>query len=73
MFWKAKFERNVERDASTIRKLSKLGWRCLVVWECELRDEAKVTKAISAFLVSGSARGRRPAKLGVRRPKSYRK
>jgi DNA mismatch endonuclease (patch repair protein) len=35
-FWERKFTENVERDRRTIRELEKLGWRILVVWECEL-------------------------------------
>ncbi len=35
-FWNRKFADNVERDRRTIRELEKLGWRILVVWECEL-------------------------------------
>lgn len=36
-FWKEKFERNRERDDQTKRKLIELGWRVLVVWECEIK------------------------------------
>ncbi len=35
-FWEGKFAENVERDRRAIRELEKLGWRILVVWECEL-------------------------------------
>lgn len=36
-FWKAKFRENVKRDARTERELAALGWRVLVIWECEVR------------------------------------
>ncbi len=36
-FWKAKIERNRERDDSAIRKLQENGWRVLIVWECSLK------------------------------------
>ena len=36
-YWKAKFARNVERDRSSLRKLRRLGWSVLVVWECQTR------------------------------------
>ena len=36
-FWKAKFSRNVERDLENVQALEALGWKVLVVWECEVR------------------------------------
>ena len=36
-FWTAKLQRNKERDASNLADLMELGWRALVVWECEAR------------------------------------
>jgi DNA mismatch endonuclease (patch repair protein) len=35
-FWKQKFEANKRRDAKVRKMLLKLGWRIVVVWECEL-------------------------------------
>ncbi|MGV3576325.1 MAG: very short patch repair endonuclease [Devosia sp.] len=37
-FWRQKIDRNVERDHEAIVKLKKLGWRVLIVWECETRQ-----------------------------------
>jgi DNA mismatch endonuclease, patch repair protein len=37
-FWSAKFARNVERDSDNARKLAALGWRVVVIWECETKD-----------------------------------
>lgn len=39
-FWLPKFQRNVERDARKEDALRALGWRVLIVWECETRDKA---------------------------------
>ncbi len=36
-FWRAKFRANVARDRRFRRQLSQIGWRTLIVWECELR------------------------------------
>ena len=36
-YWNAKFARNLERDRSSLRKLRRLGWSVLVVWECQTR------------------------------------
>ena len=35
-YWKAKINRNVERDLINIASLISLGWKVIVVWECEL-------------------------------------
>jgi DNA mismatch endonuclease (patch repair protein) len=34
-YWNSKFTRNVERDRRNLRKLRRLGWSVLVVWECQ--------------------------------------
>ncbi|WP_237561391.1 very short patch repair endonuclease [Frateuria defendens] len=36
-FWRTKFEANVARDVRQRAELEKLGWRVVVVWECEAR------------------------------------
>ena len=35
-FWREKFERNVSRDRDNQAKLQNLGWRVIVLWECEI-------------------------------------
>ena len=35
-FWQRKFDRNVVRDSSNQEDLKNLGWRVIVVWECEI-------------------------------------
>lgn len=49
-FWEAKLGRNVERDRATEAALRKLGWRVLVVWECETSDEEALSKRLTGFL-----------------------
>lgn len=36
-FWKKKINDNIERDEKDYILLKELGWRVLVVWECELK------------------------------------
>ena len=38
-FWKNKFEKNVERDKNQQKKLLELGWRILIFWECEIKND----------------------------------
>lgn len=38
-YWTAKIARNVARDRATQAALADAGWRVLVLWECDLKDE----------------------------------
>ena len=38
-FWKSKIEKNMIRDRIKDEELYALGWRVIVVWECELKSE----------------------------------
>ncbi|MFT4098573.1 MAG: very short patch repair endonuclease [Rhodoblastus sp.] len=49
-YWRAKIGRNVARDAKNLAELDALGWRTLVVWECELADAAALSQRLGAFL-----------------------
>ena len=47
-FWKNKFAQNVERDCRTHRKLRRLGWRVVTVWECQVCDLQRLSKRLDA-------------------------
>lgn len=49
-YWGAKIARNVQRDQEHLVALRTLGWRSLVVWECELRDAAALLVKMKEFL-----------------------
>lgn len=49
-FWSEKFERNVERDRQAESRLADMGWRSLVVWECEIREPETLTSRLRRFL-----------------------
>ena len=49
-FWTEKFRQNVARDRRTEDALRSLGWRVLVIWECETRDDAVVAARLKHFL-----------------------
>jgi DNA mismatch endonuclease (patch repair protein) len=50
IYWTAKIGRNHDRDLEHLKSLSKLGWKVLTVWECELKDESSLTKRLVRFL-----------------------
>ena len=49
-YWLPKLKRNKERDAENQEQLGKLGWSVMVIWECEIKDVAKLTDRITSFL-----------------------
>ena len=49
-FWKAKIQRNRERDSKSEEQLGKEGWKVLKVWECETKDQSALVGRISRFL-----------------------
>jgi DNA mismatch endonuclease (patch repair protein) len=49
-YWDEKFTRNKQRDARNQRALKALGWRSLVVWECELKDSVSLRRRLRIFL-----------------------
>ncbi len=50
-FWMAKFQTNRERDSQAIKKLEALGFKVLVVWECELVETEGLKNKILEFMV----------------------
>lgn len=40
-FWDNKISRNKERDTVTYSLLKNMGWRVMVVWQCQLKPKTK--------------------------------
>lgn len=51
-YWQEKFERNVQRDRRNVAMLEALGWKVLVIWECETFDRSVLVESLSSFLAS---------------------
>lgn len=49
-FWVPKLTANRARDRAQERLLRTMGWRVLVVWECQLRDTARVRRRVADFM-----------------------
>lgn len=49
-FWNAKLDNNIKRDKRVQKELAALGWKVLVMWECQLGDELRTEKLLSKFL-----------------------
>ncbi|ATN32555.1 very short patch repair endonuclease [Rhizobium sp. ACO-34A] len=49
-YWQKKFEDNVQRDETSQAALEALGWRVLVVWECETKNLDCLSERLHTFL-----------------------
>lgn len=56
LFWEEKIRGNRIRDRRKCRELRNRGFRVLTIWECELRDVAKVKYKIGRFLAQAASR-----------------
>lgn len=48
-FWMRKFDSNVRRDAANYVRLTEMGWRVIVIWQCEIGRPPNLELAISAL------------------------
>lgn len=48
-FWLKKFAGNSARDKGNIRALSKLGWKVIVVWECQTEKRGSRDRLVGRF------------------------
>ncbi len=49
-FWRNKLEGNAARDIRHRADLRKLGWRVIIVWECELKNPVKLGRRLRRLL-----------------------
>jgi DNA mismatch endonuclease, patch repair protein len=68
-FWRAKLVGNRARDKQRQATLRNLGWKILVVWECELVHREQLKNKIATFLGERSHAGDRTV-CGSRRPRN---
>jgi len=58
-YWTPKLRRNVARDAENLESLHELGWKTLVVWECELRQDFRAAaRSMKKFLGPATTQAR---------------
>jgi DNA mismatch endonuclease (patch repair protein) len=49
-WWTERLDGNMRRDRRNRRRLRQLGWKVLVVWECEIGREERVLRKLLRFL-----------------------
>jgi DNA mismatch endonuclease, patch repair protein len=52
-YWRAKVARNRARDEKTLAAYATMGWRTLVVYECELKDKRALSARLEEALRPG--------------------
>ena len=57
-FWIEKFGANQKRDRTKLATLKRLGYSVITIWQCELRNEAKVKTKLRKFLTKITVRDR---------------
>jgi DNA mismatch endonuclease (patch repair protein) len=51
-YWRPKFAANLERDRRKLSELKRLGWKVVVVWQCEIEaDVGKAAQRVEASLL----------------------
>lgn len=55
-FWQDKLARNRDRDEAVRGRIEDLGWRVIVVWECELRNPERVIARLDNVLSKSERR-----------------
>jgi DNA mismatch endonuclease (patch repair protein) len=50
VFWQEKLDKNIQRDKRQQKELRKLGWKYLVIWQCEMNRPNRIRKKIKRFL-----------------------
>jgi DNA mismatch endonuclease (patch repair protein) len=49
-YWGPKLQRNVARDRANRRQLHRLGWKTMVIWECQCKDVLRLFRRLVKFL-----------------------
>jgi DNA mismatch endonuclease, patch repair protein len=49
-FWNKKLDGNVQRDQRFLLELESLGWRALVIWGCQIKDEPTLQQLLAEFI-----------------------
>ncbi len=49
-FWEKKIDRNKERDKQNKKQLEVLGWKVIVIWQCELKNHAAANERLTDLI-----------------------
>jgi DNA mismatch endonuclease, patch repair protein len=52
-YWVPKLSNNKKRDKKNRSRLARLGWKSLVIWDCQTADKNNLKEVLQAFLAGG--------------------
>lgn len=52
-FWDKKISGNIERDKTIIAELNEFGWNALIIWQCEIKNQKKLSELLKGYLFAG--------------------
>lgn len=50
-FWNRKFDRTLQLDKINLKTLKRLGWKTLVIWECQIENTCKIKRSVKTKLL----------------------
>jgi DNA mismatch endonuclease (patch repair protein) len=56
-YWAPKIVANRDRDSRAVAMLDELGWRSLIIWQCETNDLSVLERRLGDFLGLPGVRG----------------
>lgn len=51
-WWQGKIQRNQHNDKISMRELVSRGWKVIVIWECQLKQESNRTRVLSNLILN---------------------
>ncbi len=54
-FWNEKIDKNIDRDKKSLKELRRLGWKPLVIWECQTKSPESLRKRLIRYFKQGGA------------------
>jgi len=48
-FWNRKIDQNIKRDKNSLKELRRLGWKPLVIWECQTKKPESLENRLIRF------------------------
>ena len=70
-FWSMKFRDNIARDRRNASRLRRLGWRVIIIWECQTRDQERLATRLAKLL--GGSEPRPHVTGAMTRPREVRR
>ena len=54
-FWADKFAANIARDKRVVKELRQLGWKVIVVWECETKSPVTLKRRLLPLITKAAS------------------